>query len=234
MTPGLLHHGQLLSAGSAAEHESNLVLFIRHRQAAERFSRQLWDQKESLAALVRSHLRLRKGDGCIVLPRDAWIQGGFNLCVLVEVTVSGSSTKLVFRCPMPHKLAERQYPGTIDEKVRCEVAVYVWMQEHCCDVRIPSLHAFGFADGSQVRLPWPAPLCLLLCLLTGYPVYPYRSGTILCAYLPIPSAMDAPTPRLATPLKLLSEDISTSRGHCVHASRIHRPADRKNAFPNMG
>lgn len=202
MSTGLLHHGKLLSVTSAAEHESNLVLFIRHRHAAERFSRQLWDQKESIEALVRSHLRLRKGDRCIVLPRDTWIQGGFNICVLVEVIAAGSSTKLVFRCPMPHKLAERQYPGTIDEKVRCEVAAYVWMQEHCFDVRIPSLYAFGFVDGSQVRLSSHF-RCVCCFAADWLPVYPYRSDAMPRAYIPIPSTMDAQDPRLATPLKLL-------------------------------
>lgn len=149
MAPRLLYHGRLLSMTSAAEDESNLVLYIRHQRAAETFRRLLWDQRESIVALVRAHLHLRKDDGCVVLPPESWLQGGFNLCVLVEVTVAGSSTSLVFRCPMPHKLAEGQYPGTIDEKVRCEVAAYVWMQEHCSDIRIPSLYAFGFVDGSQ-------------------------------------------------------------------------------------
>ncbi|PNY27307.1 Aminoglycoside phosphotransferase [Tolypocladium capitatum] len=40
---------------------------------------------------------------------------------------------------MPHKLAEHRYPGTIDEK----------MQEYCADIRILSLYAFGFRDGSH-------------------------------------------------------------------------------------
>jgi len=29
--------------------------------------------------------------------------------------------KLIFRCPMPHKLAEAKYPGTVDEKLSSEV-----------------------------------------------------------------------------------------------------------------
>ncbi|KAJ4527695.1 hypothetical protein HRR83_000448 [Exophiala dermatitidis] len=134
---------------SAAEDESNLVLFIRHQRAAESFRHLLWSRRESIADLVRSHLHLRKDDGCTVLTPDSWIQGGFNICVLIDITVGGSPTRLVFRCPMPHKLAEAQYPGTIDEKVRCEVAAYIWMQEYCSDIRIPRLYAFGFVDGSQ-------------------------------------------------------------------------------------
>ncbi|OAP57606.1 hypothetical protein AYL99_08344 [Fonsecaea erecta] len=141
--------GRLLSIKSAAEDESNLVLFIRHQRAAESFRQQLWAQKESIAALVKCHLNLRSDDGCVVLSPESWIQGGFNICVLVDVTVAGSTTRFVFRCPMPHKLAESRYPGTIDERVACEVAAYVYLQEHCIDVRTPILYAFGFVDGSQ-------------------------------------------------------------------------------------
>lgn len=156
MAAQMLYRGQLLSTGSAAGHESNLVLYIRHQRATVEFSRLLWDQKESIAALVRSLLGLRNDDSCIVLPPDMWISGGFNLCVLVEATVAGSPTKLVFRCPMPHKLAEQRYPGTIDEKLRCEVGAYAWIQQHCREIRIPSLYAFGFTDGSQVCYPRPS------------------------------------------------------------------------------
>ncbi|KAG7120734.1 hypothetical protein HYQ45_014778 [Verticillium longisporum] len=37
----------------------------------------------------------------------------------------------------------------MDEKLRCEVATYIWIQEHCPDIPIPKLHAFGFTDGRQ-------------------------------------------------------------------------------------
>ncbi|EXJ82309.1 hypothetical protein A1O3_06122 [Capronia epimyces CBS 606.96] len=145
----LLYHGRQISIKSAGQDESNLVVFIRHEHATESFRHLLWTQKESIAALVRHNLHLREHDGCIVLPPESWIQGAFNICVLVHITVAGRSTNLVFRCPMPHKLAEIQYAGTIDEKVRCEVAAYVWIQEHCPDIRIPRLYAFDFVDGSQ-------------------------------------------------------------------------------------
>ena len=33
--------------------------------------------------------------------------------------------KLVLRCPMAHKFSENRYPGTVDEKLRCEVGTYI-------------------------------------------------------------------------------------------------------------
>ena len=153
MSRNILLHNKSRSLESAAEEESNFLLSVRHQSAAESLRHRLWDQREPIAALVRHHLRLHRDDVCRVLPPESWIQGGFNLCILVEVDSGSLTRRLVFRCPMPHKLAEHQYPGTIDEKVSCEVATYVWMQEYCADIRIPKLYAFGFGDGSHVRIP---------------------------------------------------------------------------------
>jgi hypothetical protein len=61
------------------------------------------------------------------------------VCIPVEVRSAGFNQKLIFRCSMPHKLAEATYPGTIDEKLSSEVvpilhdgwksgAVWFW---HC-------------------------------------------------------------------------------------------------------
>jgi len=151
---GILLHKRLRTLESVADDESDVLLAIQHQSAAEGFRRQIGSETESIAAVVRHHLHLRHDDSCVVLPPDSWIQGGFNLCALVDVQPrnSSESTRLVFRCPMPHKLAEQQHPGTIDEKVSCEAATYAWMQDYCADIRIPHLYAFGFADGSHVRV----------------------------------------------------------------------------------
>jgi len=50
----------------------------------------------------------------------------------------------MMRFPMPHKLAEARYPGTVDEKLSCEVGTYVWMQENFPDIPIPHLVVFGY------------------------------------------------------------------------------------------
>ncbi|KAL2257700.1 hypothetical protein VTK26DRAFT_9280 [Humicola hyalothermophila] len=160
MQPQVLLHKRLRTFESAADDEGDFLLAIQHQRAAERFRQQIGRETDSIAAVVRHHLRLRHDDSCVVLPPDSWIQGGFNLCVLVDVQSrsSSESRRVVFRCPMPHKLAEQQHPGTIDEKVSCEVAAYAWMQDHCTDIRIPHLYALGLADGSQFahisRRPW--------------------------------------------------------------------------------
>ncbi|GAB1311532.1 hypothetical protein MFIFM68171_01742 [Madurella fahalii] len=157
---GILLHNRLHTLESTAEGEGDFLLAIQHQRAAERFRQQIGRETELIAAVVKHHLRLRHDDSCVVLPPNSWIQGGFNLCILVDVQSrsSSESRRVIFRCPMAHKLAEQQYPGTIDEKISCEAATYAWMQDYCADIRIPHLYAFGFADGSQFahasRRPW--------------------------------------------------------------------------------
>ncbi|OAA60582.1 hypothetical protein SPI_05706 [Niveomyces insectorum RCEF 264] len=149
----------------AAETETNFLLTIQHQRASEAFRRSLWDKRKAIAAVVRHHLRLRKHNACRVLPPASWIQGGFNACVVVEVDDDDGDgiTRYVFRCALPHRLAEQPYPGTTDEKVRCEVAAYAWLQEHCAEIRIPALFGFGFLDGRQFTHVRQAPLYTRLC-----------------------------------------------------------------------
>lgn len=161
--------GPITTFESASKEECNVLKRLGHGPAVKALADDLWQQRHSIEALTRQHLGLRKHDTCSVLERHTWIRGGFNVCVLVDVESERrkQSRKVVFRCAMPHKLAEAQYPGTVDEKVSSEVGAYAWMQEQCPDVRIPHLYGFGFSDGRHVSLtsisPSPSRSRLLDC-----------------------------------------------------------------------
>lgn len=136
---------------SALEEERNVINWASYGPATDKLYRELWGQRDSIGALVQHHLGGQ--NTCTVLPPDHWIRGSFNVCVFVEVNAGiSSSRKVIFRCPMPHKLAEARYPGSIDEKLGCEVGAYIWVQEHCPEIRSPDLFGFGFLDGRHVRL----------------------------------------------------------------------------------
>lgn len=94
-----------------------------------------------------------------MLPSHCWIRGSFNVCVFVEVKSGSLARKVVFRCPMPHKLAEARYPGSIDEKLSGEVGAHVWIEKHCPEIRSPHLFGFGMR-GIHVSLAFS--LCALL------------------------------------------------------------------------
>ncbi|CAM1502555.1 Fc.00g045390.m01.CDS01 [Cosmosporella sp. VM-42] len=230
MSRNILLGSKLRSLESAAEEESNVLLSVQHQSAAESLRHRLWDQREPIAALVRHHLRLRRDDVCRVLPPDSWIQGGFNLCILVEVDSSGLTRRLVFRCPMPHKLAENQYPGTIDEKVSCEVATYVWMQEYCAGIRIPDLYAFGFGDGSHFTHAKQRPFYSRICDTFWHWIYRLLRYPLLSSYTRNTSA-----PAVGTAYMLL-EYVGPETGKMLSltwAHHMHDAVRRARLFRGM-
>ncbi|KAG5922924.1 hypothetical protein E4U42_005146 [Claviceps africana] len=134
---------------SALMQEKNVINWATYGPATDKLYEWLWEQRESIQALVKHHLALSKRDFCAVLPRSHWIRGSFNICVPVELKSKKSCQKVIFRCPMPHKLAESRYQGSIDEKLGCEVGAYIWIEENCPDIRTPFLFGFGSSDGRQ-------------------------------------------------------------------------------------
>ncbi|KAK0703644.1 hypothetical protein B0T26DRAFT_757170 [Lasiosphaeria miniovina] len=125
----------------------------RSRSRRRAFSASL-GQRQTIAGLVKHHLRLGNGPGlvCAVAPRERWIRGGFNTCIPVRVGSQRSAqpsspkgeTTLIFRCVMTHKLAE----GTVDEKLSCEVGTHVWMQDH---TRSDAVSALSLATQASLR-----------------------------------------------------------------------------------
>jgi len=148
---------QPITFESAIDQDGNFIHQTTFVAAQEALYRQLQGQREVMAALVQHHLNLSPlhGRTIIVAGRENWVRGGFNVCIPVKVVPPPSSSSvakqiLLIRCPLPYKLAEARYPGTVDEKLRSEVGAYAWMQEHCPDVRIPHLYGFGFSTQRQV------------------------------------------------------------------------------------
>ncbi|KAF5027345.1 hypothetical protein F66182_546 [Fusarium sp. NRRL 66182] len=105
-----------ITYSSAVRKNYNLLRELDHVPANKKQYSDLWSQRASIEAVVRRHLQLQNEDACMVLDPREWIQGAFNVCVLVQVSLGGSTTKLIFRCPKPHKLA-----GLMDEKLSSEV-----------------------------------------------------------------------------------------------------------------
>lgn len=105
-----------------------------------------------LMKATRHHLGLAKETKLIWPMKEKWIRGGFDICVPLRIESKTRDYKVIIRCPSPFALAEAQYPGTIDEKIRSEVGAYVWMHENCSDIRIPQLHGFGLSHAQVSTL----------------------------------------------------------------------------------
>jgi len=151
MAPATLEiDGECVTYEQARKKNENFINEWGCAQATKEFCVTLWEKRDTIRALTRHHLRLGCYDACTVVPTSQWSRGRFNVCIPVEVRSVNFSGRVMFRCPMPHQLAEEKYPGTVDEKMGCEVGMYAWMQGKCSDVRIPSLYGFGFSDHRHV------------------------------------------------------------------------------------
>jgi hypothetical protein len=143
-----LDNGLYITYELARKKDVNIINEATYPGARRQLFQKLWDQQATIQALVRHHLKLRDEDACIV--KDQWIRGSFNVCIPVEVRSASFNKNLLFRCAMPHKLAETKYPGTIDETLSSQLGTYIWMQDECTDIRIPHLYGFGFSDSRHV------------------------------------------------------------------------------------
>ena len=147
-----LDNGEHITYESACMKDVNIINEATYPRARRELFQELCDQQATIQALIRHHLRLRDEDACIL--GDQWTRGNFNVCIPVEVRSASFNKNLIFRCPMPHKLAELRYPGTVDEKLSIEVGSYVWVQENCPDITTPKLYGFGFSDNRHVSFSY--------------------------------------------------------------------------------
>ncbi|KAI1504954.1 hypothetical protein F5X99DRAFT_331996 [Biscogniauxia marginata] len=86
---------------------------------------------------------------------EIWKAGSFNVVIPVLIQAKGrtGNERVYVRFPLPYKVGEAEYPGNVEEKLRTEIATYIWLQKHCPDVPIPILHGFGLPDGACFSHP---------------------------------------------------------------------------------
>lgn len=115
----------------------------------------LYSHRQNIAGTVSYHVGLGQSGNWRVGGVEEWIHGSFNVCIPVYLDQwDGHREKRVLvRFPLPYKVGESTCPGNADEKLRCEAATFIWIQEHCPDVPIPCLWGFRFARGQSVSRP---------------------------------------------------------------------------------
>ncbi|KAI4723100.1 hypothetical protein E4T48_00793, partial [Aureobasidium sp. EXF-10727] len=110
----------------------------------------LHSSTSDIRELISRHLRIPETDFVLHEPSD-WIAGGFNICLPIDVD-NRRHPQLppgaVVRFPLPFNVGEGSAPGTVDEKLRCEAATYIWLRGNCPNIPLPRLLGMGFS-GSQ-------------------------------------------------------------------------------------
>lgn len=135
-----------ISLGDALDDDDNILHRLEYPQKQHDFCSYLLDHKTDIESLVSFHLGI---NACEIADQVDWLFGSYNVCI--PVYVNGSSGKRVLiRIPLPFKVGEEMNPGNSDEKLRSEVATYIWIREKCPTVPIPLLYGFGFLNGQTV------------------------------------------------------------------------------------
>jgi len=192
-----------ITLDEALDEDDNVLVQIEYPRQKYEFYSYLSAHKAEIETIVSFQLGVNK---CLVGEAKTWMSGSYNVCIPVYINPP-SDVRVLFRIPLPYKVGEANSPGNVDEKLRCEAASYIWIQETCPNIPIPFLHGFGFPDGQTftapenvsflTRLQWytrrtflswlriPAP-CRYICrkypdtLRTGYIIISYvTNGSML-------------------------------------------------------
>jgi len=142
--------GRQITLAEAREEEDDILQQLGYPQQRIQFCVSLLSREDEILHLVAFHLNIDRKT-CTLSPVDEWRHGSFNFSIPIYINWRGR-TRVILRVPLPYKVGESQYPGNIDEKLRCEAATYIHIQKHCPDVPIPKMWGFGFTDGSNVHL----------------------------------------------------------------------------------
>ncbi|PQK09127.1 hypothetical protein BB8028_0001g11980 [Beauveria bassiana] len=135
------------SLAAAAESEDDELASLRYPI----YARQLFDAIEAKRTALEDMIcKLLRVQTCRIVPPQIWLSGSFNVAIMVRLP-QGKNAYL--RLPLQHRIGEGPFPGNVDEKIRTETATYLWLQEHCPDVPIPTLYAFGLPNGLSFTHP---------------------------------------------------------------------------------
>ncbi|KAL1885234.1 hypothetical protein Plec18167_001891 [Paecilomyces lecythidis] len=134
---------------SAKGKDSNILHELGYREQKIRYFTHLYRNRKLIETIVAHHLGLPSADVCHIVDVEDWVHGSFNVCIRVNVDGHGQDPgkQLMIRFPLPYRIGELCSPGNADEKVRCEVGTYAWLQKNCPTVPIPQLYGFGLSTG---------------------------------------------------------------------------------------
>ncbi|KXG46373.1 uncharacterized protein PGRI_052290 [Penicillium griseofulvum] len=146
------------------DEELNILPQLDYYAKQVQFFTHLRDKSDWMRAVVAHHLNLSSPDVCEVSAIEDWLHGSFNLCVPITIG-SQQNKRVLLRFPLPYRVGEAYNPGNGDEKIRCEVGTYAWLQENCSEIPIPQLYGFALSSGEVFTLLGCLPLfSRYLCL----------------------------------------------------------------------
>ncbi|KAJ5925860.1 hypothetical protein N7454_007370 [Penicillium verhagenii] len=150
-----LLRGGPITYKAALEEEENMLLYLDYPEQRIDFFTSIYSNREEIEKVASYHLGLGS-DSCQFGEVNEWLHGSFNVCIPLYVGRKGQPREK--RLLLGSLCRESAYPGDVDEKLRCEVATFVWLQENCPEVPIPRLWGFGLVGGQSFTTPQNIPL----------------------------------------------------------------------------
>ncbi|RDL30741.1 Uncharacterized protein BP5553_10086 [Venustampulla echinocandica] len=143
-----------ISLKSALENDDNILQELSYPDQRIDFFVYLFARRREIEATVSYHLGFGV-DMCRMGGVDEWIAGSFNVCIpiYIDKRAKHHARRVLIRLPLPYKVGESKHPGNAEEKLRCEAAAFIWIQENCPTVPIPYLWGFGFPGGRSFTTP---------------------------------------------------------------------------------
>ncbi|KAI9807648.1 MAG: hypothetical protein M1825_005589 [Sarcosagium campestre] len=143
-----------ISLDRALSDDDNMLNQILYPKQRDDFWRYLLDRRADIEDIVSFHVGRKP---CEIASVDLWICGSYNVCIPVFISPPFGGRVLI-RIPLPYKVGEAQCPGNVNEKLRCEAASYLWLQENSPEIAIPFLYGFGAPDGVTFTAPEHVPI----------------------------------------------------------------------------
>ncbi|EFQ97991.1 hypothetical protein MGYG_01027 [Nannizzia gypsea CBS 118893] len=140
-----------ISYSAARDKEANILHRLGYFEKESRFIAELAGRDRWIKDLVAHHLNINPSR-CDIAATSGWFRGSFNLCIPVTIRDwkrEQPGDRVILRLPLPYKCGEEFRPGNTDEKIRCEVATYVWLQENHPNIPIPRLYGFSLSSGES-------------------------------------------------------------------------------------
>lgn len=144
--------GPLTLEGALDSDLDNIPLLTSFVQSNEFRYGRLEARRSEIQILVSQHLHISPEKIGLSQPSQ-WIQGGFNVCLPIDILDDRSGRlprKVILRFAVPHAIGEVHAPGSVDEKVRCEAATYVWLERECPTIPIPRMLGVGLPGAKSV------------------------------------------------------------------------------------
>ncbi|KAM4063810.1 aminoglycoside phosphotransferase [Hirsutella rhossiliensis] len=122
-TPRLpLLGGETIGLRSAETCPDNILVELEYPRLDNEFRQEIIGKKNDIEAMVCHLLGIR---AAYMWGEGQWQSGSFNLAIPIEV---GHGKRVFLRLPLPYRNANLH---SADEKLRTEIATYIWMEDHC-------------------------------------------------------------------------------------------------------